>query len=157
MKKLPLFLIVLFAAVLLVSPGMAQQPDGRYSYIQVDSVDINVIDINKAEFEVNYTIDENVNFLVMLLGKNDLKQKLCQVLSLEDCHFDSVDLNRAHFTSYIQSYNNGDGTYWFPERVFKIEVPNVTIRAQDNYKIFDSVMEFPGIGYYYGPVNTTQQ
>ncbi len=153
MKKLPLVLAAIFAFALIIPPGMAGSSEGRYSYIQVESVAIDVIDLNKAMFEVDYQVDENVNFLVLLLGKNDLKQKLCEVFDLDSCRFEVVDMDHARFSSEIHSYNNGDGTYWFPERVFKTEIPNLTIKAQDNYKIFESIKEFPGIGYYYGSRN----
>lgn len=148
MKKLPLFLVIL-STLLLVSSVMANETMGRYSYIQVDSVSIDVIDLDKAVFDVDYQIDENVNFLVLLLGKNDLKQKLCDIFNLDNCRFEVADMDHARFYSTINSLNYGDGAYWFPERTFKIEVPNLTVKAQDSSKRFDSVKEFPGIGYYY--------
>jgi len=149
MKKLPLFLAIL-SALLLVSPVMADEIMGCYSYVQVESASIDVIDLNKAVFDVDYQVDENVNFLVLLLGKNDLKQKLCDIFDLDNCRFEAVDMDHARFYSSIDSLNYGDGAYWFPERSFKTKIPNLTVKAHDNYKIFDSVREFPGIGYYYG-------
>lgn len=155
MKKLPLLLAILFTA-LLVSPCMADNESvGRYSYIQIESAVVDVVNLNNVSFDVNYDVDDDVNFLVFLLGKNDLKDKLCDIFGLEDCRFDIVDLDHAVFYSNIQSFNNGDGTYWFPEMSFKIEVPNVTVKAQENYKIFDSIQNFPGIGYYFGRDNST--
>lgn len=149
MKKLPLFIIIL-SALFLISPVMADDKTGQYSYIQVDSVFIDVIDLDKAVFDVNYQIDDNVKFLVLLLGKTDLKEKLCDIFDLTNCRFEEVDMDHARIYSDINSLNNGEGAYWFPERKFKIEIPNLTIRAYENYKIFDSVKDFPGIGYYYG-------
>lgn len=151
MKKVPLVLIML-VTFSLVSPALADEAIGRYSYIQVESVAIDVIDPDEAVFEVNYQVDESVNFLVLLLGKNDLKEKLCEIFALDSCRFESVDMEHARFYSEIHSYNSGDGAYWFPERVFKTEVPNLTVRApQGTYKEFDSLKEFSGIGYYYKP------
>lgn len=148
MKKLPLVLVIL-SVVFFVSPAMADETLGRYSYIQIESVLIDVVDLDQAVFDIKYHVDDNVDFLVLLLGKNDLKEKLCDIFDLEDCSIESVGSNHARFVSDIHSYNNGDGTYWFPEISFKIEVPNVTVRAQENYRRFDSIQEFPGIGYYY--------
>ncbi len=151
MNKFTLVPVILFAiALLAVSPAMANSTEGRYSYIQVESVDIEVIGLNEASFDVNYKIDDNVNFLVLLLGKSDLKQKICEIFDLENSRFERVDMDGASFHSNIQSYNNGDGTYWFPERTFRTDIPNLTVKAQESYKKFDLVREFPGIGYYYG-------
>ena len=148
MKKLLPVLVILFA-VFLVSPVMANETMGRYSYIQVESVAIDVMDLDEATFNVTYEVDDNVDFLVLLLGKNDLKQKLCEIFNLDSCRFESVGMNHASFVADVHSYNYGEGTYWFPEITFKTEIPNLTIKAQDSSKTFESVQEFPGIGYFY--------
>lgn len=148
MKKLLPVLVILFA-VFLVSPVMANETMGRYSYIQVESAAIDVVGLDDAVFDVKYQVDDNVDFLVLLLGKNDLKEKLCEIFDLDSCTFETVNMSHARFHSDIQSYNYGEGTYWFPERTFRTEIPNLTIKAQDSSKTFDSVQEFPGIGYFY--------
>ncbi|WOF16257.1 hypothetical protein F1737_05795 [Methanoplanus sp. FWC-SCC4] len=144
------FLVLLMLVISLSAPAMAGEP-GRYSYVTIESVNITVLDFNKAGFEVDYSVDENVQFLVLLLGKGDLKDKLSEIFGYDDYTFDNVDMDHASFKVNIRSYNNGDGTYWFPEQKFKIEIPNITIQAQDNYKIFPQVKDFPGIGYYVNP------
>ena len=149
MKKLLLVIVVMLFSIFLVSPGMANETMGRYGYIQVDSAAIDVIDLDEAVFNVSYRVDDNVDFLVILLGKNDLKDKLCDIFDLDNCRFETVGMDHARFFSDIHSYNYGEGTYWFPERNFRTEIPNLTIKAQDSFKEFDSVQEFPGIGYFY--------
>lgn len=62
--------------VLFQSPELSN----HYGYITVNSVDVKLEGVN-AVYTINYSIDPWIAFLVFLLGKQDLKNRLLKIIN----------------------------------------------------------------------------
>ena len=60
--------VVLLIILSFIVPAVAADGENRYSYITIDSVDLELTK-DKAIFDVNYHIDNGVEFLVIFLGR----------------------------------------------------------------------------------------
>ncbi len=137
-------LIFLAAAVI---PASAANND-KYGYITIDAVDIN-LEGSKATITMDYTLDEPTRVIVLLLGKQDLKNRLLTVLNYDDAEVKSIDLNRAELVVDDVSYSYGRGVYWFPEHVFNVIVPSLRVTTPQVVREYSSVEGIPnGIGYF---------
>jgi len=137
-------LIFLAAAVI---PASAANND-KYGYITVEAVDIS-LEGSKATITVDYTLDEPTRVIVLLLGKQDLKNRLLTVLNYDDAEVKSIDLNRAELVVDDVSYSYGRGVYWFPEHVFNVIVPSLRVTTPQVVREYSSVEGIPnGIGYF---------
>jgi hypothetical protein len=146
MKKLSLAIIFLLLGGMIM-PAMAGDV-GRYSYINVHSVNIN-LENEKATIDIFYTVDDGIRFLVLLLGKSDMKNKLLMVADFENANFQSVDLDHAVLVINNASNDNGDGSYWFPEHKFGIVIPKLVVKTPQVTRTFLVTDEFPnGIGHF---------
>ncbi|HQE09627.1 MAG TPA: hypothetical protein PLN60_04090 [Bacillota bacterium] len=131
----------------LVTPAVAGN-DGRYSYITVEDVTIRLVK-EQAVVTINYQIDSGIGFLVLLLGKSDLKQKVLDILNFEDAQIQTVDLEHAVVVVNNASNDYGHGSYWFPEHKFGVVVPSLTIITPHDTKYYENVSEFAGgLGYF---------
>jgi len=108
--------VVMMLVAALVTPAVAGN-DGRYSYITVEDVTIRLVK-EQAVVTINYQIDSGIGFLVLLLGKSDLKQKVLDILNFEDAQIQTVDLEHAVVVVNNASNDYGHGSYWFPEHKF---------------------------------------
>jgi hypothetical protein len=137
-------LIFLAAAVI---PASAANND-KYGYITIEAVDIN-LEGSKATITMDYTLDEPTRVIVLLLGKQDLKNRLLTVLNYDDAEVKSIDLNRAELVVDDVSYSYGRGVYWFPEHVFNVIVPSLRVTTPQVVREYSSVEGIPnGIGYF---------
>jgi hypothetical protein len=85
----------------------------------------------------------------LLLGKQDLKNRLLTVLNYDDAEVKSIDLNRAELVVDDVSYSYGRGVYWFPEHVFNVVVPSLRVTTPQVEREYSSVEGIPnGIGYF---------
>jgi hypothetical protein len=138
-------LIFLAAAVI---PASAAANNDKYGYITIEAVDIS-LEGSQASITVDYTLDEPTRVIVLLLGKQDLKNRLLTVLNYDDAEVKSIDLNRAELVVDDVSYSYGRGVYWFPEHVFNVIVPSLRVTTPQVVREYSSVEGIPnGIGYF---------
>ncbi len=146
MKIRPLIVAILFVCMF-ASPVLSAE-SGRISYISIDHIDIELVD-DVATINVDYRIDDMVSFLVMLLGKSDLKYKIGVALNFEDAKFIRADLDHAILVVRGISYDYGDGSYWFPEHQFGIMLPEIVVKTPQSSRNFTNTDIIPhGIGYF---------
>jgi hypothetical protein len=136
-----LFLFGMAAPVLAVN-------EEKYGYITVQSVDINLVK-DSAEIQINYTLDEPTRLLVLLLGKQDLKNRLLRVLNFEDAKVTYIEMDQARLQVDDVSYDYGRGIYWFPEHHFNVIIPSLTVRTPQLTREYTYTDNIPnGIGYF---------
>ncbi|MDN7012678.1 hypothetical protein FGW20_06420 [Methanoculleus sp. FWC-SCC3] len=146
MKRLAVGMALMLVAVL-VLPAMAAG-DERHSYITVKDVTVR---LEKADAVVtmNYTIDDGIGFLVLLLGKSDLREKALEVLNFDNADVQHLDLERVEVRVKNASNDYGQGSYWFPAHGFGVVVPSLTVISPQDVKHYENVNEFPdGLGYF---------
>ncbi|HJK04818.1 MAG TPA: hypothetical protein O0X65_01850 [Methanocorpusculum sp.] len=137
--------------VLFQSPEMSN----HYGYITVDSVDVELNGVN-AIYTVNYSIDPWIAFLVFLLGKQDLKNRLLKIINppapsngqTQEIVFQYVDNDQAIISVSNAAMSYGDNTYWYPEQEFAITIPQITftasfIKTYNNTRVIER-----GFSYY---------
>ncbi|MDN7023517.1 hypothetical protein FGU65_01140 [Methanoculleus sp. FWC-SCC1] len=140
--------IVLMLLAVLAAPAFANDDSARYSYISIENVSINLAE-EHAVVTVDYTIDDGISLLVMLLGKSDLRRKVLEVLDFENARVQRLDLNRAVVIVSNASDDYGGGTYWFPKHTFTVQIPDLTVTTPQETRRFTHVREVPGgIGYF---------
>ncbi len=136
--------LVLFG---ITAPVLAVNEE-KYGYITVQSVDINLVK-DGAEIQINYTLDEPTRLLVLLLGKQDLKNRLLRVLNFDDAKVTYIEMDQARLQVDDVSYDYGRGIYWFPEHKFNVIIPSLTVRTPQltrEYIYTDNISN--GIGYF---------
>ncbi len=139
--------LVLMLVSALVVPALAAD-EGRYSYITVKDVTVR-LEKEDAVVTMNYTIDGGIGFLVLLLGKSDLKQKSLDILNFNDTRVQRLDLERVEVRVNNVSDDYGQGSYWFPAHRFGVVVPSLTVVTPQDVKRYENVSEFPdGLGYF---------
>lgn len=139
--------LVLMLVSALVAPAVAAGEE-RYSYITVKDVTVR---LEKADAVVtmNYTIDDGIGFLVLLLGKSDLRQKALEILNFNDASVQHLDLERIEVRVKDASNDYGQGSYWFPAHRFGVVVPSLTIVVSGDAKHYENISELPdGLGYF---------
>ncbi|KAF5084950.1 hypothetical protein [Methanoculleus horonobensis] len=146
MKRLAVGMVLMLVA-LLVAPAAAAGEE-RYSYITVKDVTVR-LDKADAVVTMNYTIDDGIGFLVLLLGKSDLRQKALEILNFNNATVQYLDLERIEVRVKDASNDYGQGSYWFPAHGFGVVVPSLTIITPQDVKHYEDVSEFPdGLGYF---------
>lgn len=146
MKGWAIAVCLIFLAALAV-PALATNTD-KYGYITIQAVDI-TLDGGKANINVKYTLDEPTRVIVLLLGKQDLKNRLLTVLNYEDAEVKRLDLNSAELVVDDVSYSYGRGVYWFPSHTFNVIIPALRITTPQVSREYEGVNEIPnGIGYF---------
>ena len=146
MKRLAVGMVLLLVAAL-IAPAVAAGEE-RYSYITVKDVTVR---LEKADAVVtmNYTIDDGIGFLVLLLGKSDLRQKALEILNFNDANVQYLDLERIEVRVKDASNDYGQGSYWFPAHRFGVVVPSLTIVTSEDVKHYENISELPdGLGYF---------
>ena len=146
MKRLAVGMVLMLVA-LLIAPAVAAGEE-RYSYITVKDVTVR---LEKADAVVtmNYTIDDGIGFLVLLLGKSDLRQKALEILNFNDASVQYLDLERIEVRVKDASNDYGQGSYWFPVHRFGVVVPSLTIVTSEDVKHYENISELPdGLGYF---------
>lgn len=139
--------IVLLLVSALALPALAASEE-RYGYITVKDV---TVSLEKADAVVtmNYTIDDGIGFLVLLIGKSDLTQKALDILNFNDTKVQYLDLDRIEVRVHNASNDYGQGSYWFPAHGFGVVVPSLTVVTPQDVRHFENVSEFPdGLGYF---------
>lgn len=149
MKKSGLIILCLILTSILIGPASAV--DNRYSYITFESVNMQ-LEEDRATLEINYSVEEAIQILVLLLGKADLKKKLYEVFPFENSKFESVDMEHAVMVMNSPSLNNGDGSLWFPRKEIGAEIPEINIKTPRSVRNFNNSSEIPGIGYFSKPI-----
>jgi len=138
------FLIVLAA---LAMPGAAVD-DEKYGYVQVENMDI-TLDKDQANINLEYSLDEPTRVIVLLLGKQDLKNKILKIVNYEDAKVTRLDMESAELVVEDVSYNYGRGIYWFPDHEFNVIIPTLRIITPQTSKEFSSTSEITnGMGYF---------
>ncbi|BBL68461.1 hypothetical protein [Methanoculleus chikugoensis] len=146
MKRLAVGMALLLVAAL-IAPAVAAGEE-RYSYITVKDVTVR---LEKADAVVtmNYTIDDGIGFLVLLIGKSDLRQKALEILNFNNASVQYLDLERIEVRVKDASNDYGQGSYWFPAHRFGVVVPSLTVVTSQDVKHYENVSEFPdGFGYF---------
>jgi len=140
----------IFVAVLLLG-ALAQPvfaaPPNQYSYITVQNINITLED-EQATVALDYDIDSGIVFLVHLLGTSDLKKKLLVISGFEGAKFQKLDMNRATLLVPAASQDYGEGTYWFPEHHFGIEVPEIAVFSTKMSRTYNDTDLLPGMGHF---------
>ncbi|WP_268925242.1 hypothetical protein [Methanocorpusculum petauri] len=137
--------------VLFQSPDMSN----HYGYITVDSVDVKLEGVN-AVYTINYSIDPWIAFLVFLLGKQDLKNRLLKIINppvpssgqTQEIVFQYVDNEKAIISVSNAAMSYGDNTYWYPEQEFAITIPQITFTASFTKTYNNTRVIERGFGYY---------
>jgi hypothetical protein len=130
-----------------VTPVMAADT-GRYSYITVQQVDIYLYN-EKATIDVTYKIDDGIQFVVLLLGKADLRNKLEDIIDYNGAEFKKIELDHAVIEIENASIDYEDGSYWFPEHEFGITVPRLVVTTPQVQKEFTNTsMLSEGVGHF---------
>ncbi len=143
--------IVLMLLSVLAAPVFAADDSARYSYISVESVSINLAK-EHAVVTVDYSIDDGISLLVMLLGKSDLKKKVLEVLDFENARVQRIDLDSAVIIVSNASHDYGENTYWFPAHTFNVRIPKLVITTPQETRNFENAQEVPaGVGYFAAP------
>lgn len=145
MKLLPglLCLLVLLAIVM---PAAAAAPN-QYSYITVEDCTLNLDDKNVV-IDLNYSLDGGIVFLVHLLGKSDLKEKLGVITGYPDARYQTIDMDHATIVVSDVSENYGEGSYWFPAHTFGVEIPELTLVSPQVSRTYNMTQSVEGIGYF---------
>lgn len=139
--------MVLMLVFALFAPAAAEGGE-RYSYIAVKDVTIQ-LERADASITMNYTIDGGISFLVLLLGKSDLRQKALTILNFDDARVDHLDLNRIEVYVDNVSEDYGQGSYWFPAHRFGVTIPSLTVITPQDTKRYENISTFPeGFGYF---------
>lgn len=123
----------------------------KYGYITVKDMNI-TLERGKAYIDIHYTLDEPTRLIVLLLGKQDLKNRLLRILNYEDAEFVHIGMDKASLIVKDVSYNYGRGVYWFPAHRFNIMIPSLRVITPQTSRIFQATREIPnGIGYFDNP------
>lgn len=139
-------LAILFCISVLAVPAAAE--DNRYSYITVQGVTITLAN-EDATVTLNYSIDEGIQLLVHLLGMNDLRTKVLDVVNFSDAEIVDLDMNHAVIHVPGAGLDYGDGAYWFPKHEFGAMIPHLTVTSPQDSRTFENVSEVPqGMGYF---------
>ncbi len=147
-------IVILLILVCIIPSVAAGENDNKYSYITIDSVNLELTK-DKAIYDINYHIDGGVELLVIFLGKNDLKDKLEKIFSLQDADFGTTSMTNAKVTVKNPSVDYGDGSYWFPKKNLGVTVPEVNVKTARSDRTFYNISEIPGIGYFGEPLPST--
>ena len=138
-------LLVVIAA--LAVPALAAD-DEKYGYIKVENMDI-ILDKDQASINLEYTLDEPTRVIVLLLGKQDLKNRILKIVNYEDAEVTRLDMDSAELVVDDVSYNYGRGIYWFPDHQFNVIIPTLRIITPQTSKEFSSTSEIThGMGYF---------
>jgi len=133
-----------------VLPVVAANED-KYGYITIQNVDI-TLEKGKANIDVQYSLDEPTRLIVLLLGKQDLKNRILKVLNYEEAEVVEIEMNRANLVVNDVSYNYGSRIYWFPAHQFNVFIPTLRITTPQISREFCSTNVIPnGIGYFDNP------
>jgi hypothetical protein len=139
--------ILMLLVVGMAVPVLATNSE-RYSYITIQDMTIN-LEKDHAVIRVNYTIDSGTQLIVLLLGKQDLRNKILKVLNYEDATVRSVDMNNAEIVINDIAYDYGRGIYWFPDHNFNVMIPELRVITPQVTREYSNRMNFPdGIGYF---------
>jgi hypothetical protein len=146
MKKWSLAVLMLLVCGFM-TPVMAADTD-RYSYITVQQVEIYLFN-DKATIDITYEIDDGIEFIVLLLGKADLKNKLEEIIDYDGAEFKKIELDHAVIEIENASIDYDDGSYWFPEHEFGITLPRLVVTTPQVKKEYTNTRVFPeGIGHF---------
>ena len=137
--------------VLFQSPELSN----HYGYITVNSVDVKLEGVN-AVYTINYSIDPWVAFLVFLLGKLDLKNRLLKIINppvptrgqTQEIVFQYVDNEKAIISVSNAAMSYGDNTYWYPAQEFAVTIPQITFTASFTKTYNNTRVIERGFGYY---------
>jgi hypothetical protein len=133
-----------------------QSPEksNRYGYITIDSVDVKLDGVN-AVYTINHSIDPWIAFLVLLFGKQDLKDRMLKIINppipnndqTQKIVFQYVDYEKAIILVSDTAMSCGSNTYWYPRQEFAITIPQTTFTAAST-KIYNNTrMIERGFGY----------
>jgi hypothetical protein len=141
-------LAVLFLLICgIVTPAMAADT-GRYSYITVQQVDVYLYN-GQATIDITYKIDDGIQFIVLLLGKADLKNKLGEIIDFNGAEFKKIELDHAVLEIENASIDYQDGSFWFPEHEFGIKLPRLVVTTPQVKKEYTNTSVLPeGVGYF---------
>ena len=137
--------------VLFQSPELSN----HYGYITVNSVHVILEGVN-AGYTINYSIDPWIAFLVFLLGKQDLKNRLLKIINppvptsgqTQEIVFQYVDNEKAIISVSNAAMSYGDNTYWYPEQEFAVTIPQITFTASFTKTYNNTRVIERGFGYY---------
>lgn len=141
-------LAMLLLLLLIVAPVAAAADDNRYSYLTVQSVEIQ-LNNHDAKVNVTYTIDDGVQILVHLLGMSDLREKVFDVVNFEGATIEEITMDHAVLTVTGVGLDYGRGTFWFPEHEFPVKIPSLVVASPQDRRVFQNTAVFPeGMGYF---------
>ncbi|MCQ2356444.1 MAG: hypothetical protein MJ014_05450 [Methanocorpusculum sp.] len=137
--------------VLFQSPELSN----HYGYITVNSVHVILEGVNAA-YTINYSIDPWIAFLVFLLGKQDLKNRLLKIINppastsgqTQEIVFQYVDNEKAIISVSNAAMSYGDNTYWYPKQEFAVTIPQITFTASFTKTYNNTRVIERGFGYY---------
>jgi len=132
-----LFLLLAFVPVTVTAVN-----EEKYGYITIEDMNI-TLDDGKAYIDIHYSLDEPTRLIVLLLGKQDLKNRLLRVLNYEDAEFEHIGMNQARLVVKDVSYNYGRGVYWFPAHKFNIMIPTLRVITPQTSREFLSTWRYP--------------
>lgn len=127
----------------------------HYGYITVNSVDVQLKGVD-ATYTINYSIDPWIAFLVFLLGKQDLKNRLLKIVNppvpgsdqMQKIVFQYVDNEMAMISVSNATMSYGDNTYWYPKQEFAVTIPQITFTSSFTKTYNNTRVIERGFGYY---------
>ncbi|MHC1625978.1 MAG: hypothetical protein ACXQTG_02960 [Methanoculleaceae archaeon] len=138
-----------FICVFLAGTSVAAIEENRYSYITVKDIEIS-LQGDQATVNIDYDIDMPIQWLVLLLGKSDLQNKITYILNFNEPRYTRLTLDHAEVIVEKAAFDYQDGTYWFPAHTFNVVVPNLKIQTPQVTREFSYVNKLPdGIGYFW--------
>ena len=142
--------VLLFVIAALAVPALAAD-DEKYGYIKVENMDI-ILDKDQASINLEYTLDEPTRVIVLLLGKQDLKNRILKIVNYEDAEVTRLDMDSAELVVDDVSYNYGRGIYWFPDHQFNVIILNNKGDEVDEFSTNKNMYTYKGSllpGLYY--------
>jgi len=87
--------------------------------------------------------------IVILLGTQDIKNKILKILNYDDAHVKNVDFESAEVLVPDVAYDYGRGVYWFPDHMFNVVIPYLKVNTPQVSREYYVTNEFPnGMGYF---------
>ncbi|ACL17424.1 hypothetical protein [Methanosphaerula palustris] len=140
-------ILLLILCLSLIAPVSALY-ENRYSYISVNTVTVH-LEEKSATIDVDYTIDDEIQLLVSILGRTDLNRKVMHIINYDNARIQQIDMTHARLIVDNASNDYGAGSFWFPSHQFGVTIPDLEVTSPQTSKNFTSTAVFPkGMGYF---------
>jgi len=127
----------------------------NFGYLKISSVYYDLKNMD-ADITVNYTMEPWISFLVTFLGKQDLKDRVIQVIQYpekgynQEVTFKYIGNDKAILHVTNVAIDNMDNSYWLKPHSFGCTIPElVFVISEDNVQTFYNVKDMSrGLGFF---------